>query len=68
MVLIFSAAYTFLFSGAFRGWAPLQLTLEEGGSFSSLCTHDVNDVNPYSDAVEVVKESCLEQKIMLIYV
>lgn len=37
-LLTFSFLYTFLFSGAFFGWGPMQLLLEENGSFASKCT------------------------------
>jgi MFS family permease len=33
----FSAIYTFLYVGSFFGWGPMQLLLEENGSFSWKC-------------------------------
>lgn len=38
ILLFFAYAYTFLFAGAFFGWGPMQLLLEQNGSFSSKCT------------------------------
>ena len=37
-LLVFAYLYTFFFSGAFFGWGPMQLLLEENGSFASKCT------------------------------
>ena len=39
-LLVFAFLYTFFFSGAFFGWGPMQLLLEENGSFSSKCTEE----------------------------
>ena len=39
-LLIFAFLYTFFFSGAFFGWGPMQLLLEENGSYSSECTEE----------------------------
>lgn len=39
-LLIFAFVYTFFFSGAFFGWGPMQLLLEENGSYSSECTEE----------------------------
>lgn len=36
-LLIFSALYIPLFAGAFFGFGPMQLILEESGAFASLC-------------------------------
>lgn len=40
LLLIFAALYTALYVGAFFGWGPMQLLLEENGSFQSKCTDD----------------------------
>jgi hypothetical protein len=40
LLLGFAFLYTTLFSGALFGWGPMQLLLEENGSFSSECTPD----------------------------
>lgn len=37
-LLVFALLYTFFFSGAFFGWGPMQLLLEDNGSFASKCT------------------------------
>ena len=37
-LLVFAYLYTFFFSGAFFGYGPMQLLLEENGSFASKCT------------------------------
>jgi MFS family permease len=37
-LVVFAMLYTFLVFGAFFGWGPMQLLLEENGSFSSKCT------------------------------
>lgn len=37
-LVLFAFLYTFFFSGAFFGWGPMQLLLEESGAFSSKCT------------------------------
>jgi hypothetical protein len=34
----FSAVYTFLYVGSFFGWGPMQLMLEDNGSYSWKCT------------------------------
>jgi hypothetical protein len=39
-LLVFSGAYTFLYVGAFLGYGPMQLALEQNGSFASKCTAD----------------------------
>jgi hypothetical protein len=37
MLFTFSAIYTFLYVGSFYGWGPMQLLLEENGSYSWKC-------------------------------
>jgi hypothetical protein len=37
-LLVFSLLYTFLFVGAYFGWGPMQLLLEDNGSFSYKCS------------------------------
>jgi len=37
MLFVFTALYTFFFAGAFYGWGPMQLLLEEDGAFSWKC-------------------------------
>ena len=37
-LVAFGFLYTFFFSGAFFGWGPMQLMLEDNGSYSSKCT------------------------------
>ena len=39
-LLLFASLYTFFFSGAYFGWGPMQLLLEENGSCASKCTLD----------------------------
>jgi len=43
MLLLFSAMYTFLLGGAAFGWGPMQLMLEESGSYHSLCANADDD-------------------------
>ncbi len=38
----FSALYILLFGGAFWGWGPMQLMLQEHGSYRSLCDNGDN--------------------------
>lgn len=42
-LFIFASLYTFLFGGGFYGWGPMQLLLEENGSYSWKCNY--NDYN-----------------------
>ena len=39
-LLFFAFLYTFFFAGAYFGWGPMQLLLEENGSYASKCTAD----------------------------
>ena len=39
-LLVFAFLCIFFFSGAFFGWGPMQLLLEENGSYSSKCTDE----------------------------
>jgi MFS family permease len=36
-LIVFSALYTTFFAGAFFGWGPMQLMLEDDGAFTSKC-------------------------------
>ena len=45
VLMLFSALYTFLFAGGLWGWGPMQLMLEENGSFHYLCDDEQNDID-----------------------
>lgn len=46
-LLVSSLLYSFLFIGAFYGWGPMQLFLEENGSFSYKCIEkDADEICP----------------------
>jgi LAT3 family solute carrier family 43 protein 3 len=49
-LLIFTALYTTFFAGAFFGWGPMQLLLEEDGAFAWKCTNvEEEDAEPCPD-------------------
>lgn len=56
LLLGFAFLYTTLFSGALFGWGPMQLLLEENGSFSSKC----------SDEEQAAGEICPSQSASLV--
>jgi|EP00979_Chaetoceros_neogracilis_P007731 hypothetical protein len=60
-LLFFSSVYIFTFAGAFWGWGPLQLLLEENGAFHSLC-------GEIDDAANNRQNICPEQSARLITV
>jgi hypothetical protein len=39
-LVVFTALYTTFFAGAFFGWGPMQLMLEEDGAFTFKCADD----------------------------
>lgn len=42
-LVTFTSLYTFLVLGAFFGWGPMQLMLEDNGNFASKCTPEEQD-------------------------
>ncbi len=59
----FSALYILLFGGAFWGWGPMQLMLQEHGSYTSLCDEGVDMTNALS-----TEEPCPAQSARLLNV
>jgi hypothetical protein len=45
-LLVFSLLYIPLFAGAFFGFGPMQIMLEESGAYASLCVDDTDDSTP----------------------
>mmetsp|Transcript_22493 Transcript_22493/g.62435 ORF Transcript_22493/g.62435 Transcript_22493/m.62435 type:complete len:557 (+) Transcript_22493:133-1803(+) len=58
-LFVFACLYTFLFIGAFYGWGPMQLMLEENGTFSSKCDGYDFDENDSSDDICPAQSSAL---------
>ena len=54
-LVIFASLYTFFVFGAFFGWGPMQLMLEENGNFASLCTpkEQEDDVGDFLTSLSV---------------
>jgi len=51
-LFIFSMGYSFFYAGAFFGWGPMQLLLEENGAFHSLCELKGSSLNTLNDVCE----------------
>ena len=49
-LVLFSCIYTFCFVGAFFGYGPMQLLLEDAGAYSSKCGEDAETVCPAQTA------------------
>ena len=50
-LLLFSVLYIPLFAGAFFGFGPMQIMLEESGAFASVCSVDENTTQADGDDV-----------------
>lgn len=50
-LLVFSVLYIPLFAGAFFGFGPMQVMLEESGAFASVCSVDENNTQTDENAV-----------------
>ncbi len=64
----FSALYILLFGGAFWGWGPMQLMLQEHGSYSSLCHDNGFSTSNTTASMLLPKESCPAQNAKLLNV
>ncbi|CAB9505732.1 expressed unknown protein [Seminavis robusta] len=70
-LLVFSVLYIPLFAGAFFGFGPMQLMLEESGAFHSLCpagndTGTSSNNSTYEDQAPAEQEVCPEQTARLL--
>ena len=50
-LLVFSILYIPLFAGAFFGFGPMQVMLEENGAFASVCSNDENTTATDTESV-----------------
>jgi len=65
ILFIVSITISFFFTGAFYGWGPMQLLLEENGAFHSQC----DNMNQKEDDENIFKDDiCEKQTIKLINV
>lgn len=69
-LVVFSSLYTFLYGGGFYGWGPMQLMLEDNGSYNWKCTGDTATTNTTvvseEDIGDVIAGVCSEQTASLI--
>ena len=66
-IFFFALAYALLFAGAFFGWGPMQLMLEENGAFETEC--EISNKTDYNIEQNGKKGSiCEEQTIKLLNV
>ena len=66
-LLVFSLLYIPLFAGAFFGFGPMQIMLEESGAFASLCEYDDDNYNvTTTTSTDTYTEVCPAQTAKLL--